>query len=167
MANAIPVLAGGGPPIDMGRQFRDGRPLFGPGKTWRGLIAGIIMAVVTATVQSLLNPLFLESVLDTVVLLPEEYLLFSTTGLLGLLMGFGGLTGDLIGSFIKRRLNMDRGAAAPGIDQLDFLIGAVLLSVIIQPIAFFQILLLLIATPLIHLTTNIVGYLLKVKKEPW
>ena len=82
-------------------------------------------------------------------------------------MGIGGLTGDLIGSFIKRRLNMDRGAAAPGIDQLDFLIGAVLLSVIIQPIAFFQILLLLIATPLIHLTTNIVGYLLKVKKEPW
>ena len=40
-ANAAPVIFGGGFPIDGGRVFRDGRPIFGLHKTVRGFLAGL------------------------------------------------------------------------------------------------------------------------------
>ncbi|GAI48998.1 unnamed protein product, partial [marine sediment metagenome] len=41
VANATPVVLGGGKPIDSGKKFTDGRPIFGAGKTWRGFVSGI------------------------------------------------------------------------------------------------------------------------------
>ena len=167
VANAIPVLAGGGPPIDFHKTLRDGRRVFGEGKTYRGFISGVIMATVTASVQLVINPWFLTTVNEAIVISTEELILFQTVPLLGFLMGVGGLLGDLFGSFIKRRLDLARGAPAPGIDQLDFLIGAILFTFWLHPLSLLQLLVLIVATPIIHLTTNILGYLLKVKKEPW
>jgi CDP-2,3-bis-(O-geranylgeranyl)-sn-glycerol synthase len=167
VANAIPVLTGGGTPIDFQKTLRDGRRIFGEGKTYRGLITGVIMAAITGMVQQWINPWFLSSVLNAILLLPEEAILFQTPPLLGLLMGLGALLGDLGGSFMKRRLNLARGAPAPGIDQLDFLVGTVLFTFWLHPLAVSHLILLFVATPIIHLTTNVVGYLLKVKKEPW
>ena len=40
-ANAAPVIFGGGLPIDVGRVFLDGQPIFGPRKTFRGFFAGL------------------------------------------------------------------------------------------------------------------------------
>ena len=39
-ANGAPVLFGGGKPIDLGKNFPDGRPIFGSHKTYRGFILG-------------------------------------------------------------------------------------------------------------------------------
>ncbi|WXG40634.1 MAG: CDP-2,3-bis-(O-geranylgeranyl)-sn-glycerol synthase [Candidatus Freyarchaeum deiterrae] len=85
----------------------------------------------------------------------------------GFLLSFGALIGDLIGSFIKRRLNLERGRPAPPLDQLDFIIGALLFSFIdfIPPIEI--IIVLVVLTPIIHLAANIIGYKLRLKKEPW
>jgi CDP-2,3-bis-(O-geranylgeranyl)-sn-glycerol synthase len=83
------------------------------------------------------------------------------------LLSFGALIGDLIGSFIKRRLNLERGQPAPPLDQLDFIIGALAFSfiVFIPPIEI--IIVLLVLTPIIHLIANVIGYKLRLKKEPW
>jgi CDP-2,3-bis-(O-geranylgeranyl)-sn-glycerol synthase len=85
----------------------------------------------------------------------------------GFLLSFGALIGDLIGSFIKRRLNLERGRPAPPLDQLDFVAGALAFSFIefIPPIEIIGVLLVL--TPGIHLIANIIGYRLRLKKEPW
>ncbi len=85
----------------------------------------------------------------------------------GFLLSFGALIGDLIGSFIKRRLNLQRGQPAPVLDQLDFILGALIFSFIefIPPLEI--IVIILVLTPLIHLTANIIGYKLKLKREPW
>ncbi|MHA1819304.1 MAG: CDP-archaeol synthase [Promethearchaeota archaeon] len=40
LSNAGMLVVGGGPAIDGGRIAKDGRPLFGPGKTWRGFLLG-------------------------------------------------------------------------------------------------------------------------------
>jgi len=45
MANPTAVVFGGGTPVDMGKNWKDGRRIFGDGKTFRGLIGGTIAAL--------------------------------------------------------------------------------------------------------------------------
>ncbi len=150
-ANGAPVLFGGGRPIDGGRLFRDGKPIFGPRKTVRGFISGVLVGTVTAFCLGLAG------------LLPA----FPDALILGFLMGLGAMVGDLAGSFIKRRLNRPPGAPTPGLDQLDFVIGAVLFSLPYRPPAPEVLACVLVLTPVIHLATNFAAYKLGLKREPW
>lgn len=140
-ANAAPVIFGGGAPIDGGRKFRDGRPLFGPRKTFRGFFAGLIVGTLVGFVEGNL--------------------------LLGFMLSLGALTGDLTESFFKRRLGLKPGASFPLADQLDFVAGALLFSLLASPPTLPIALTVVIITPLIHLLTNFLAYLLGVKKERW
>jgi CDP-2,3-bis-(O-geranylgeranyl)-sn-glycerol synthase len=81
-------------------------------------------------------------------------------------MGLGALLGDAIGSFIKRRIGIERGRPAPLLDQLDFVIGALLLSSLVYFESFSMIIVILIITPILHLLSNIFGYLVGFK-EVW
>ncbi|MEM3816256.1 MAG: CDP-2,3-bis-(O-geranylgeranyl)-sn-glycerol synthase, partial [Candidatus Bathyarchaeia archaeon] len=117
-ANASPVLFGGGKPIDFGRKFIDGKPIFGPHKTYRGFIFGLLVGTLVGYVQEFIAP---------------TYGLPAGSVLRGFSLSLGALTGDLIGSFIKRRLNLKPGAPLPVIDQLSFVIFALLFSLIIEP----------------------------------
>jgi CDP-2,3-bis-(O-geranylgeranyl)-sn-glycerol synthase len=92
--------------------------------------------------------------------------------LFSLLIPLGGLLGDLAGAFIKRRLNIAPGGLLPVVDQIDFVVGAVLFAL---PLVLLGLLGLswevvvaaLIITPPIHLFTNFLAYKLKLKKNPW
>lgn len=149
VANMAPVALGGGPPIDGGRQFADGRPIFGAGKTWRGFCSGIGAGAVVGSLQSLASSS------------PLNYLL------LALLLPLGAMLGDLAGSFIKRRLGIPRGGAAPVLDQLDFAIGALLLASLVHLPGLDAILTIIIITPPLHLAANFVGYKLGLKGRPY
>jgi CDP-2,3-bis-(O-geranylgeranyl)-sn-glycerol synthase len=148
-ANAIPVLFGGGLPMDLGRNFIDGKPLFGAHKTFRGFFSGLFIGALIGIIQSNL-PLFQ-----------------SPNMLLGFVLSLGGLIGDLVHSFVKRRLNFPPGASFPVADQLDFVIGALFFSLFISPPSMSVFLIVLIVTPPMHLFTNFIAYRLKVKKEPF
>jgi len=150
-ANGAPVVFGGGRPLDGGRTFRDGRPIFGPRKTVRGFISGVLVGVLTGLALGLVG---------LVPALPDALVL-------GFLMGLGAMLGDLAGSFVKRRLNRPPGAPAPLLDQLDFVVGAVLLVLPFRPPALDELACVLVLTPLIHLATNFTAYKLGLKKEPW
>jgi CDP-2,3-bis-(O-geranylgeranyl)-sn-glycerol synthase len=52
-------------------------------------------------------------------------------------------------------------------DQLDFVLGALLFSLLVSPPSWQVALVVLVITPPIHLLTNFVAYHLGVKKEPW
>jgi len=52
-------------------------------------------------------------------------------------------------------------------DQLDFIAGALLFSLLVSPPSLTVALVIMVITPPIHLLTNIFAYLLKLKKEPW
>lgn len=81
-----------GEPIDGGRRWR-GQPLFGKSKTWRGLVAALLVSGLTAPVLGL--------------------------GLeIGLVIGSLAMLGDLSSSFIKRRFRLKSGAQAIGLDHL-------------------------------------------------
>ena len=80
-------------PVDAGKHFIDGKPLFGATKTWRGILAAWIP---TSLVAGLLH-------------LPL---------LTGFLIALCAMLGDLLSSFIKRRLGMPSSSMALGLDQI-------------------------------------------------
>jgi len=142
LANAAPVICGGGAPLDGGRLFLDHKPILGSHKTVRGTIAGLVVGSLTALIQG--------------------------DFLRGILLTGGAVGGDLFNSFLKRRLNIKPGAPLPIIDQLSFIIGAtVLVSLVPPPPSWEMIVTILIATLPIHFLSNFFAYLLKMKKEPW
>jgi CDP-2,3-bis-(O-geranylgeranyl)-sn-glycerol synthase len=98
LANGAPILARNlfgnkaDFPIDAHLHFFDKRPLFGHSKTWRGLFASLLLT-------SLLAWLLGYSIQT------------------GLLIALAAMSGDLLTSFIKRRLNMPSSNMAPLLDQ--------------------------------------------------
>jgi CDP-2,3-bis-(O-geranylgeranyl)-sn-glycerol synthase len=87
--------------------------------------------------------------------------------LLGFTAGSGAMIGDLIGAFIKRRLGLPRGAPAPILDQLDFIIIAILFASFLIKITPSMIFIVILITPFIHILVNGIAYKLGKKKEPW
>jgi CDP-2,3-bis-(O-geranylgeranyl)-sn-glycerol synthase len=154
-------------PIDGGRLFRDGRPVLGNGKSWEGFIVGVISGVCVGGLQFLAAPLLLDVIEQHLILPTELYPIVLVSLLQGVLVALGALIGDLVGSFTKRRLNISRGNSAPVLDQLDFLVVAILFGMLAYPLPLIFIVFLLLVTPFIHLLANIIGYLLRLKQVPW
>ena len=153
--------------IDNGRLLRDGQPIFGPGKSWEGFFIGFISGVLFGIAQLLTAPFLLQIIEQYLVLPSELYPIVLLSSPLVLLIALGALIGDILGSFLKRRLKIPRGKPAPFIDQLDFLVVSLLFGAIVYPLPLVHILFLLVVTPLIHLLANVIGYLLRVKQVPW
>ncbi|HIE18109.1 TPA: CDP-2,3-bis-(O-geranylgeranyl)-sn-glycerol synthase [Candidatus Bathyarchaeota archaeon] len=151
-ANGAPVIFGGGKPIDMGKTFWDGKPLFGSHKTIRGFVLGLAIGTLVGWAQEALAPN---------VGLPRG------NALLGFILSLGAMIGDLLGSFLKRRLDLKPGAPLPISDQMDFVLVALLFGALIEPPTLTAALIILILTGPIHLLVNIAAYLLRLKKTPW
>ncbi len=145
-ANAAPVLAGGGLSMDFGRNFVDGRRIFGKNKTFRGFFFGLLIGMLVGTV---------------------EVFLFGYPALFVILSPLGALLGDLTGAFIKRRLDIAPGGLLPVVDQVDFVVGAIVFSLPLGIITLELAVTMLIITPPIHLLTNYGAYKLKLKSNPW
>lgn len=155
-ANLFPVFLKGKTPIDRGRNFIDGRRLLGDGKTIEGFIGGTLFGFFMGLVLVFFQTQF-----------AVPYLAFNHTALSAFVLAFGALFGDLIGSFVKRRFDLKRGAKAPILDQLDFIVGSLCAVSLIIDIPLSWIVFLLVLTPIVHRESNILGYLLKLKKVPW
>ncbi|MBS3815025.1 MAG: CDP-2,3-bis-(O-geranylgeranyl)-sn-glycerol synthase [Hadesarchaea archaeon] len=140
-ANSVPILAKGSTPLDMKRKLSDGERIFGSGKTFRGFILGLLAGLGIGVLQNRL--------------------------MIGLLLALGALLGDLTGSFVKRRIGLTQGEFAPFLDQLDFVVGGILIVSLINPLTWRTILVILIITIPIHLLTNFLGYKLGLKSRPY
>ncbi|MCD6165021.1 MAG: CDP-2,3-bis-(O-geranylgeranyl)-sn-glycerol synthase [Candidatus Odinarchaeota archaeon] len=167
VANAFAVIFSGGPPIDFGRFFIDGKRIFGDGKTVGGFVGGVIIGIIVSGIQAMSSLHILKLIAIYYVIDIYVAFLIKSSLLRGFLLSFGAMFGDLIGSFVKRRFGLRRGAPAPLLDQLDFLLGAMLFANLIGPLQLKYVIILLIITPIIHLSSNIIGYMFKLKKEPW
>ncbi|MHA1238551.1 MAG: CDP-2,3-bis-(O-geranylgeranyl)-sn-glycerol synthase [Candidatus Odinarchaeia archaeon] len=174
VANGCAVFTGGGKPIDQGRNFRDGRRILGEGKTIRGFFggwaigffAGIFQIFFYPIISPVFQSIFAQYDISIELQLAAENVFYCPL-VRAIIMPLAALIGDLIGSFIKRRLGLERGRPAPLLDQLDFLLVAFFISYLVTPVPISFIITLVILTPVIHLISNTVAYLLKLKKEPW
>ncbi len=146
-ANAVPVVFGGGTPLDLGKNFRDGEPIFGSHKTFRGFFAGLIIG--------------------TMVGIGESIVLGNYNRLLAVALSLGALVGDLGGAFLKRRLKIAPGAFLPIVDQIDFVSCALLFSLPVAPPTIPMALVILVMTIPIHVLTNVLAYVARIKGRPW
>lgn len=148
-ANGAPLLARLLPgfqhwnrPLDGGYRLIDGERLFGHHKTWRGLIAAILL---TAPVAWFLNlPLWV-----------------------GILFALFSMLGDLLGSFAKRRWHIAPGARAIGLDQLpEALLPLLLLK---QPLGlgWYSILITALLFMVVVMLLSRIFYYLRIRKNPW
>ncbi len=179
VANAAPVFLGRGSrynrPIDGGRFWKDDKRILGDGKTIRGFLGGTLSGIVTCVAIVILfsnvnYPIVIISRFNKGILYPflqfmaDNFILQAI--LIGFLLGCGALLGDLAGSFIKRRSGLKRGESFLFMDQLGFLLTALLL---IYPVAPWPIewgILLLPLTLGLHMVLNFLGYLIGIQEVP-
>lgn len=160
-SNGGALAFGGGTPLDFGKSDSKGNRWIGDGVTWRGLIAGTIIGIITSTIQGYIAPWILPEVNPFLI---TPIITDVNSGILiGFLLGFGALLGDALGSFLKRRLGIGRGKPAPILDQLDFIIVALILVAPVVQLNWIFIAIALILTLIIHLITNTLAYLLGLK----
>jgi CDP-2,3-bis-(O-geranylgeranyl)-sn-glycerol synthase len=99
VANSAPIVARRllgdrwAAPLDFGLNFVDGRPLLGPGKTFRGVVAAIVATALAAWALGI-------------------------AAQVGALVGAMSMAGDALASFAKRRLGVAPSGRATGLDQI-------------------------------------------------
>ena len=125
------------------------------------MIAGTFIGILTGAVQGYLAPDILSEVGHMIV---TPMITSVSNGIVvGFLLGFGALLGDAIGSFLKRRLGIGRGKPAPLLDQLDFLIVAIILVALVVEVNLLFVAIAIILTLVLHLIANGGAYLLGLK----
>jgi CDP-2,3-bis-(O-geranylgeranyl)-sn-glycerol synthase len=156
-ANGAPVLFGGGKgKVDSGMVLSDRRRLFGEGKTYRGIVAALFFGTLAgALLAEVAGSLFLPGLPLT-----DKFLA-------GFLLSAGAMAGDLAGSFLKRRAGYGDGKPLEGLDQLSFLVGALLFVSPLYVPSVLAIAVLAVATYAIHKLSNWGAHQLKLKKVPW
>ena len=168
LANAAPVIAAKIPalkrwdaPLDGGRRWR-GHHLLGPHKTWRGIVSGMIVATVVLGLQQLA---YVATEWGQWIAGPVDYTELPVL-ILGPLFAIGALGGDAIESFFKRARGIKSGRSWFPFDQLDYIIGAILVSLFFVILSPLQYLWMIIIWFILHIVVSYIGYVVGLKKAP-
>lgn len=135
-----------------------GKPIFGAHKTWRGLIIGTISGTLFFWLQQYLYQF--EAFQSVSIIDYSE-----SSWVYGLLLSLGGVLGDLVKSFFKRRVSIRPGHPWIPFDQIDYVVGAVLLIAIIYFPGWGRIFIAMGLGFLLHIAFNLLGYILKLQKN--
>jgi len=129
-------------PIDFNCLLTDGKPLLGSAKTWRGLMGSLL---ITSLSTQMIGQDFVT----------------------GLLVASGAMCGDLLSSFLKRRLGMRSSTRAPLLDQVpESLIPALLLMQTFH-LSITAIVALVFAFFLLDIMLSRLLYQLGIRKKPY
>jgi CDP-archaeol synthase len=128
--------------VDFGCKLPDNKRIFGPSKTWRGIFAALIVTSVAAW-------------------------LFGYSPKIGLLVAVCAILGDLLSSFIKRRLAMAPSSAALLLDQVPESFFPAFIMMQIFNLDIFSVILLVIIFIMVELIISRVLYLWGIRKRPY
>lgn len=154
-------VANGVPPLMVKLQFLNkpiNKRLFGENKTIRGFVFACIFGTLTFFIQTLL---YKYPIIQSISLVDYS----QTTLWLGFLLAFGAITGDLVESYFKRKMNIKPGKPWIPFDQADYVIGALLFSFIIFIPKPAMMLLILIMSVLLTMLSHYLGYLIGINKD--
>jgi CDP-2,3-bis-(O-geranylgeranyl)-sn-glycerol synthase len=159
VANATPPIVAKVPglkkwetPVDLGRGF------LGPHKTIRGIVFGLLFALLVGWWQYRFGQLGVWE--DMAVF---DYSRLDRALLLSFILGGGALGGDLIKSFFKRRRGILPGESWFWPDKMDFGVGAILVSCFYSFPGTKLALVFLILTPLLSFASTIIGKIIGVR----
>jgi len=185
----LPKTGYGPWPIDGGKNWKDGNRILGDGKTWNGLIGGSLTSglLMMLIVMVMGQPSTINDTSVTIFINPltgyegtwwDIGSDLSSAFILGIFLGFGCLVGDSTGSFIKRRRGLKRegdiSSKAPLLDTLPFAImvfafGLIFLgdALISDNLLLLPMLIIIVITPILHRTFNLIGYKIGWKEVPY
>jgi len=126
----------------------------GDHKTVVGYALGVLAAVAITAVQAAIDAPF--SLVD-----------YSHWPWLGLAFGVGAMTGDSLKSYFKRRRGVPPGARWVPFDQLDFVLGALLLVGPFASLDWLDVGAILLATLVGDIVVNRAAFRLGIKATPW
>lgn len=159
-------------PIDAGRLLGDGRRLFGANKTWKGFWGMVVWGLLAQLVWSYF--LARQPDLEKLHLIYAHYPnKLATNFPLGILLGLAYVAFELPNSYLKRRLDISPGKTAKDawkypfilLDQIDSLIGILLVLHLYISLNWAQIIGLLLVGTLTHLGVNRLLYLAKLRQN--
>lgn len=159
-AAKIPLLSKFSYPLDLGKSF-GGKRIFGDHKTIRGLVFGVLSGIIIAWIQMVLykNIIWIHSFVTFDYMKGNPFIF-------GFLLSFGALAGDSIKSFFKRRSNVGPGGTWFPFDQIDYIVGGILFSLLWVRLSWNTYFSILVVWFLLHIISTIIGYLLKLKDSP-
>ena len=124
----------------------------GAHKTVLGFASGVCAAIIVAWLQSLIawNASLVEA-----------------DAWLGLRFGIGAMAGDSAKSFLKRRLGIPPGERWIPFDQLDFVIGALVLTWSRASLTWTDLAAIVVLTATGHILVDHLGYWLGIRDTKW
>lgn len=142
--------------MDMGKNFLDNERIFGEGKTIRGFFAGAFCGIFAGALITILHK--------------SAFFSDPKTQFLGfVVLAVGSISGDAVGSFIKRRLKFESGKQF-WLDTIFFIIFAmIVVSPVIKP-EFYKlenIVFIVGLTAVLHPLTNFIANKIGLKRVPW
>jgi CDP-2,3-bis-(O-geranylgeranyl)-sn-glycerol synthase len=129
-------------PLDLGKRFFDGRPVFGASKTIRGILASLLMTVVIARLMG--------------------FSLFFG-------IAFAALTmlGDLLSSFTKRRMGLAPSSRAYVLDQIPESLLPSIFAAYQMGLGVAQVLVVVILFFVLEVTLSPLFYKLGIRRQPY
>src|SRR5213083_3320199 len=130
------------------------RRWLGTHKTVLGFVVGVLAAMLVTFVQRRLA-------------WSGSIVAYDEWALLGVLFGVDAMAGDCAKSFFKRRLGVEPGRPWIPFDQLDFVLGALVLVVARVALAWADVVTILLLSFCGHILVNHLGYWLGVRDTRW
>ena len=128
--------------------------LLGDHKTVVGFAFGVSAGVLATGLQAVLA-------------LPLAIVDYRNWLLLGLGFGFGAMTGDSLKSLVKRRMGIAAGSRWVPMDQLDYVVGTLVLVGWSASLAWEDVAAILIGSLLAGMIVNRLAFWLRIKDTPW
>jgi len=147
LANGAPVVAAGllkgiwSAPVDGGRLWKDGRPILGKSKTWRGVVSGALACGLFSLITGL-------------------------GFIFGFMFGVFGLIGDMLSSFVKRRWGLASSARALGLDQIPESLLPMLLAMWWLPVSGWVVIGVVVLFTLSNIFASPLLYRIGIRRQP-
>ncbi len=160
-------------PMDMGKNFRDGKRIFGDNKTWKGFIGYLIFDTISTVIWGIVCHSSGIDHLNYFYINHENTFLFNL--MVGFLLGLGYALFELPNSFLKRRLDITPGKTISGawriffvfLDQADSIFGCALVVWLFYDLGIGLYLLYVLVGALTHIIMNVLLYLCRLRKNPF
>ncbi len=133
--------------------------IFGEHKTWRGLFFATVFGIVIAFIQYLIQD---SPLISAIKLFPYNNWL-----LIGFLLGFGAIFGDLVKSFFKRRLHIDNGKPLYFFDQIDYVAGSYLFLAAYYVVSLEILIVSVVMSFVLTVIVNHLSFYSGFRKEKW
>ena len=158
-------------PIDFGKKYKDGAPIFGENKTYIGFVSMIFFCIIFQCLMGIVCCHQELQGINALYYYQENSLLYNLT--VGFSVGFLYVISELPNSFVKRRLSIAPGKTSHGvvglvffiIDQIDSLLLVMLYVCWLGKCSFLTYLLYLFLGFVTHIFVNLILYFIKIRRN--